>query len=128
MIEVSHILLILLVCYLVYERVYSHIMVRYLRLYLLPVALHYNVADVPVKPRYFGAVTYEKSRITICVKGRYSLPRLAYVLLHEYAHVITVSVGHTPEFWANLDDMLKTAKDMKIYIDEYFKSHPYCRI
>tara|TARA_B110000914_G_C15513774_1_gene472236 strand:- start:1323 stop:1925 length:603 start_codon:yes stop_codon:yes gene_type:complete len=40
---------------------------------------------------------------------------LMYVALHEMAHVITLSRGHTKEFWKNHQLLLKEAIESKVY-------------
>ena len=53
---------------------------------------------------------------------------MTFVGLHEMAHTITKSVGHTPEFWNNFGWLLKHAEDIGIYKYQDFKSKPvaYC--
>ena len=50
--------------------------------------------------------------------------------LHELAHVCTVSVGHTPEFWDNFRFILAHAITWKLYSPVDYKSRPkpYCGI
>jgi predicted metal-dependent hydrolase len=40
---------------------------------------------------------------------------LIYVLIHEIAHHVTVSIGHTPEFHEKFQLLLKKAEELKIY-------------
>ena len=53
---------------------------------------------------------------------------LAFVALHELAHVATVSVGHTEEFWTNFRFLLQEAEKINIYQPVDYKSKPqkYC--
>jgi hypothetical protein len=53
---------------------------------------------------------------------------MTFVGLHEMAHVITKSVGHTPEFWNNFGWLLKQAEEIGIYQYQDFKTKPvaYC--
>ena len=53
---------------------------------------------------------------------------LTYVALHELAHVCTVSVGHTPEFWDNFKFLIVEAKKLGIYNPVDYKKNPgkYC--
>ena len=53
---------------------------------------------------------------------------LAFVAIHELAHIATKSIGHTPEFWENFRFLLKEAVDLKIYdpVDYKKKHQPYC--
>ena len=43
---------------------------------------------------------------------------LIYVSLHEIAHVLCKSHGHTPEFYNIFDNLLQRAKDQGVYTDE----------
>lgn len=53
---------------------------------------------------------------------------LFFVALHEMAHVCTVSVGHTEEFWNNFRFLLFQAKEFNLYQPEDYKKQPkpYC--
>ena len=119
------IVLVAILCSLC-EHLYWLWTIKQLKQYILPVIDDYNLRHIPITPRFFGAITFDKRRITMCIRYNYSVPRLAYVLLHEYAHVITVSIGHTPEFWARFAEMLDHARVREIYIDDYFAHHSYC--
>ena len=53
---------------------------------------------------------------------------LTFVAIHELAHVMTVSEGHTQEFWSNFKFLLENAKDANIYTPIDYKKDPvpYC--
>lgn len=53
---------------------------------------------------------------------------LMFVALHELAHVMTRSIGHTPEFWKNFKFLLKIAKKLEIYNEVDYSINPqkYC--
>ena len=53
---------------------------------------------------------------------------LMFVALHELAHIMTVSVGHTSEFWQNFRFLLKNAITINIYQPIDYKKKPadYC--
>ena len=38
-----------------------------------------------------------------------------FVAIHELAHVMSVSTGHTPEFWANMKFLLEKASEIGVY-------------
>lgn len=62
-------------------------------------------------------------------KGRLiDLNTLTFVALHELAHVATVSIGHTPEYWQNFRMLLKEAAGIGIYDPEDYSKEParYC--
>lgn len=53
-----------------------------------------------------------------------------FVVLHEMAHLMTFSVGHTPEFWANFRRILHDAIGVGIYQNVNYTHSPvaYCGI
>ena len=53
---------------------------------------------------------------------------LTFVALHELAHIMTVSVGHTTEFWDNFKFLLENAAKIKVYNSVNYKEKPisYC--
>ena len=53
---------------------------------------------------------------------------LTFVALHELAHIMTVSIGHTDEFWDNFKYLLEYAIKIKVYQRQNFRQHPvkYC--
>tara|TARA_B100000902_G_scaffold389513_1_gene436797 strand:+ start:9363 stop:9959 length:597 start_codon:yes stop_codon:yes gene_type:complete len=56
------------------------------------------------------------------------LNTLTYVALHELAHVMTESIGHTKEFWDNYKFLLEVAASINIYNPIDYKKKPvrYC--
>lgn len=53
---------------------------------------------------------------------------LQFVALHELAHIATLSVGHTEEFWRNFQFLLKESEEIGIYQVINYKDNPveYC--
>ena len=53
---------------------------------------------------------------------------LTFVALHELSHLMTKSIGHQPEFWANFKFLLKHAVDLGVYqpVDYGKDSQTYC--
>jgi hypothetical protein len=53
---------------------------------------------------------------------------LTFVAIHEISHIMTESVGHKPEFWANFKFLLENAKKANIYDPVDYKKNPqqYC--
>jgi len=53
---------------------------------------------------------------------------LLFVAIHELAHIMTESVGHTDEFWQNFKFLLEHAVELKIYTPVDYKKEPenYC--
>lgn len=74
--------------------------------------------------------------VHFCLRQRDSSEELVnenimmFVALHEMAHMITESIGHTPDFWNNFGWLLRQAEDRGLYKPVNFKSHPalYCGV
>ena len=51
-----------------------------------------------------------------------------FVAIHEIAHIMTLSVGHTEEFWNNFKFLLENAVELNIYTPVDYKKEPegYC--
>ena len=75
-------------------------------------------------------------KIVLCLRSRDEERKLVdhnimmFVSLHELAHIMTKSVGHTDEFWKNFQFLLKEAVEMGMYKDVDFKKNPteYCGV
>lgn len=55
---------------------------------------------------------------------------IMFVTLHEFAHLISDSIGHTDEFWSNFKFLLRKSSEISIYqkVDYEKKNTPYCGI
>lgn len=53
---------------------------------------------------------------------------VAFVVLHEMAHLMTTTIGHTPEFWANFRRILQDSIKCGIYQEVNYAKNPtpYC--
>lgn len=53
---------------------------------------------------------------------------IIFVAIHELAHIMTESVGHGPDFWDNMEFLLKKAHQLDIYIPIDYKNNTveYC--
>ena len=53
-----------------------------------------------------------------------------FVVLHELAHIMTISIGHKTEFWDNFRFLLKHSIAFNLYKYQDFKNspQPYCGI
>ena len=75
-------------------------------------------------------------KIVLCLRSKDIFQKLTdintlmFVTLHELAHIMTVSIGHTKEFWSNFKFILKIAVKLGIYdnIDYSRDPQPYCGI
>lgn len=97
-----------------------------------PHAIEENILDVDT------SYTLNKgSYVVFCVSSRdtvnnkvYDINTLMYVAIHELAHIVSLSVGHTEEFRRNFRSLLKYAIDAEVYsyIDYSSKPQEYCGI
>ena len=86
------------------------------------------------KSKFTSFSVNKGEKIVFCLRSRDSeeklvdLNLLMFVALHELAHVITKSVGHTDEFWDNFKWILKQSVKIKIYEPHNFQKKPeeYC--
>lgn len=53
---------------------------------------------------------------------------IMFVAIHELAHIMTKSVGHTEEFWSNMRYLLKKGIKIGVYKPHDYKNNPvrYC--
>ena len=73
-------------------------------------------------------------KIVICIRDKAPPYKFVdenttmFVLLHEMAHLMTTTIGHTPEFWANFKRVLHDAIQCGIYTNVNYSKTPvaYC--
>ncbi len=93
-----------------------------------------NICEADV---YSDGTSYSENkgeRIVICLRHKHKPYPLVdentvmFVVLHEIAHLMTTTVGHTPEFWANFRRILKDAIGAGIYQETNYARNPvrYC--
>jgi predicted metal-dependent hydrolase len=73
-------------------------------------------------------------KIVVCIRDK-TYPHkfvddntVMFVLLHEMAHLMTTTVGHTPEFWTNFKRILHDGVKCGIYEQVNYTKYPtsYC--
>jgi hypothetical protein len=75
-------------------------------------------------------------KIVVCLRDKTKAPKyplvdentVMFVILHEMAHLMTDTIGHTAEFWANFKRILGDAVKIGIYTPVNYarKPTPYC--
>jgi hypothetical protein len=75
-------------------------------------------------------------KIVVCLRDKTKAPQyplvdvntVMFVVLHEMAHLMTETIGHTQEFWANFRRMLQDASQLGLYTPVNYASRPtpYC--
>jgi hypothetical protein len=74
-------------------------------------------------------------KIVVCLRDKTKHPyplvsenTIMFVMIHECAHLMTVSTGHTPEFWTNFRKLLQDCIKLGVYQQENYTKNPvdYC--
>ena len=75
-------------------------------------------------------------KIVVCLRDKTKAPQyplidqntIMFVMLHEMAHLMTETIGHTQEFWTNFRRILGDAVQVGIYRPVNYASRPtpYC--
>ena len=82
-------------------------------------------------PGYTSYSVNKGEQIILCLRNKDSLVdinTMMFVVLHEFAHLATESIGHTTEFWDNFRWILEESINIGIYTKQDFekKSVEYC--
>ena len=93
-----------------------------------------NISETGKNSKYTSYSVNKGEKIVFCIRSRdkketlVKANTLMFVALHEVAHVMTKSIGHTDEFWNNFKFLLKEAIETNLYIRQDFRKHPvkYC--
>lgn len=84
--------------------------------------------------KYTSYSVNKGEKIVFCIRSKNNNEKLVklntmmFVAIHELAHIMTISIGHTKEFWDNMRFILKSAIKYGIYKKQNFKKKPvpYC--
>lgn len=97
-----------------------------------------NISEGAPHSAYTSYSVNKGEKIVFCLRQRdpseqlLDLNTMTFVAIHEMAHIMTVSVGHTEEFWNNMKFLLGLAmsKDVSIYQYQDYQKAPksYCGI
>ena len=92
-----------------------------------------TLSETGENAEYISYSVNKGEKISICLrnKGDNTFEDdniIMFVVLHELAHLITIDVGHTKNFWNNMKELLEKAENIYIYYPEdYSKKHiEYC--
>jgi hypothetical protein len=86
-----------------------------------------NTSYVDDKGRVLAMCLREK------VSGKnyfHSMHLLQFVIMHEMAHMATISIGHESDFWSNFRFLLKEAQEAGLYTSIDYNKNPvnYCSL
>jgi len=74
-------------------------------------------------------------KIVVCLRDKTTPPyplieenTVMFVLIHEMSHLMTVTIGHTPEFWTNFRKLLHESVRLGVYSPTNYAKNPvkYC--
>lgn len=74
-------------------------------------------------------------RIVVCLRDKtkpgyplIDINTIMFVMLHEMGHLMTETIGHTPEFWSNFKRILDDATKLGLYTSVNYARQPtpYC--
>lgn len=93
-----------------------------------------NISESEPNTKYTSYSVNKGEKIVFCLRSKDDKQELSdlnlmmFVAIHELAHVMTKSIGHTDEFWDNMKYLLKKAMKLNIYKRHDFKNKPrsYC--
>lgn len=95
-----------------------------------------NITESSASSKYTSYSVNKGEKIVLCIRSRdddaklIDLNTLMFVVLHELAHIMTISVGHTEEFWTNFKFLLTKGIELDIYKEIDYSKNPqkYCGI
>ena len=95
-----------------------------------------NITETGKNNQYTSYSVNKGEKVVFCIRQKDDAESmvdentLTFVAIHELAHIMTVSVGHTKEFWDNFKKLLQEAVELKIYTKENYSDNPkeYCGI
>lgn len=93
-----------------------------------------NISESTPHEKFTSYSVNKGEKIVFCLRAKNKPETLVsenvivFVALHELAHVMTKSVGHTDEFWSNFQFLLKMAVKTKLYKNINYNNNPvdYC--
>lgn len=93
----------------------------------------YKISESPPDSQFTSYSINKGEKIVFCLRSKedqrlHDINTMTFVALHELAHLMTNSIGHTQEFWDNFRFILKNAIQKGHYRFQDFKSKPirYC--
>ena len=94
------------------------------------------MSESPSDAKYTSYSVNKGEKIFFCIRSKdpndnnklININTLLFVAIHEMAHVMTKTIGHTKEFWNNFRFLLRVAVKNNIYQYQNFSEKPekYC--
>lgn len=94
----------------------------------------FKISESTLSSQYTSYSVNKGEKIVFCLRSKdknkdlHDFDTLTFVGLHELAHLMTESIGHTTEFWENFRFILKNCIEHKLYTYHDFRAKPvkYC--
>ncbi len=95
-----------------------------------------NISESLPGTSYTSYSVNKGEKIVFCIRAKNKQENLEdvntmmFVAIHEIAYIMTISVGHTEEFWDNMRYLLQKAIKVGVYQKEDYKNSPreYCGV
>ncbi len=95
-----------------------------------------NISETNKGNKYTSYSVNKGEKIVLCLRSRDNFEKLIdintlmFVSIHELGHIMTLSIGHTKEFWDNFKFLLKKSVIINIYKEINYSKYPkkYCGI
>ena len=95
-----------------------------------------NISEAGKNNQYTSYSVNKGEKIIFCIRQKDEKESLVnentitFVAIHELAHIMTESIGHTTEFWDNFKRLLNESVDSKLYKKVDYSKNPeeYCGI
>ena len=92
-----------------------------------------NITESSPGNKYTSYSINKGDKIVFCLRSKENdklvdYNTMMFVAIHELAHLMTKSIGHTTEFWDNMRFLLKVGIKIKVYKKQDFNNNPveYC--
>jgi predicted metal-dependent hydrolase len=93
-----------------------------------------NITESSPGNKYTSYSINKGDKIVFCLRSKNGYNKLVdintmmFVAIHELAHLMTKSIGHTTEFWDNMRFLLKSGIKIGVYEKQDFNNMPvdYC--
>ena len=92
-----------------------------------------TLGELVDKSKYTAYNINKGEEIAICIRDKNNkllddMNSCMFIIIHELAHIMTVTEQHTPEFWNNMKYLLEQAREIGIYTPQNYKNNPviYC--
>jgi len=95
-----------------------------------------NISESGKSSQYTSYSVNKGEKIVFCIRQKdenesfVDMNTIMFVSIHELAHIMTKSIGHTDEFWKNFKLLLEESITLGIYRKENYTENPkpYCGI